>query len=86
MGSLTSTPKSISRQAVSEPVSAPSNTTEVTSTTVQTSQPSAEEAASKERKKSLLSRKRSRLGTIATSLQGVLSDVKSGARKTLLGE
>ncbi len=86
MGSLTSTPKSISRQAISSPVSEPIPTVEATSSTEQTSEPSAEELASKARERSLLSRKRSRFGTIATSLQGVLSDVKSGARKTLLGE
>ncbi len=103
MGSLTSTPKIPKQQVIYMPapssnISA-SNTSNISnsgsSSSVSTSEakskePSAEEIASNERKKSLLARNRSRFGTVLTSLQGVLSEKDSNnlgrARKTLLGE
>ncbi len=45
-----------------------------------------EPTADEMRVKNILSRRRGRLGTILTSISGVLSDTSSPSRKTLLGE
>ncbi len=78
MGSLSSTPKIPARQAVYSP--APR-----TAIATPTSAP-VKEDISEAKEKTLLARKRGRLGTIATSLRGLLSETKSTERKTLLGE
>ncbi len=51
-------------------------------------EPTAEEVADAERVKAIAARRRGRLGTISTSLRGVLSDTIGDVtgRKTLLGE
>ncbi len=87
MGSLSSTPKVPKRQVVFVP--APTNTITpiVSAGTVSSTATDTKELASNERKKSLLARSRSRFGTIATSLQGILGErTRNGGRKTLLGE
>ena len=57
-----------------------------TSTTTENNAASSAAQASKSRTQSLLSRGRSRFGTIATSFQGFLGNSNAGGRKTLLGE
>ncbi|PCJ98562.1 MAG: hypothetical protein COA45_07520 [Zetaproteobacteria bacterium] len=85
MGSLSSSPKA-PRQPQTIYVPAP---TPVINTTASASTKTVENnasQASQSRTKSLLSRSRSRFGTIATSFKGLLGNDNSGARKTLLGE
>lgn len=80
MGSLKSGPKAPSTPQV---VYVPTPVTAVETVI----QPSAEENAAMARTQSLLSRSRGRLGTIATSFRGFLSEKETGVkRKTLLGE
>ncbi len=85
MGSLSSSPKAPTQSHV---VYVPASTaaTATTSTTVENNAASFAAQASKSRTQSLLSRSRSRFGTIATSFQGFLSNNNAGGRKTLLGE
>lgn len=88
MGSLSSSPKAPTRQQI---VYMPAPTTVATNTTTsaETAENNAANStaqASKSRTQSLLSRSRSRFGTIATSFQGLLGNSNAGGRKTLLGE
>ncbi len=90
MGDITGRPKAPQQQVVYVPqyISTPATTTTTTSSSSSTSQdtdtPLTPEA---QREKSLLSRTRSRLGTILTGFRGVLSQNDSTpAKKTLLGE
>lgn len=86
MGSLSSTPKVPQTQIVQVPVSTPQPPTQQPTQPVVSARERAEEE-SQERVRSLLSRGRSRFGTIATSFQGFLREIDQGnARKTLLGE
>lgn len=80
MGSLSSSAKAPSPQVVYAP--APSITSDKASEA-----DDSDAVAAKAREDSLLRRARGRLGTVATSLQGFLSEGdKSEKRKTLLGE
>lgn len=83
MGSLSSVPSVPTTTVVQ--TAAPAPTTQEQTETVE---PSAQEQAAEQRQRNLLSRNRGRLGTIATSFQGFLSENSGGgdARKTLLGE
>ena len=86
MGSLSSSakaPKQASPQVVYVPQ--PSTTSSTTASQQETTQDAAKQA-SKARKQTLLRRNRGRFGTIATSLQGFLSERLASGRKTLLGE
>ena len=83
MGSLKPLPKAPAQQQV---VYVPAPATTTTSTTTENSAASSAAQASKSRTQSLLSRGRSRFGTIATSFQGFLGNSNAGGRKTLLGE
>jgi len=81
MGSLSSTPK------IANPTPQASNSTPVVVEKTEEGDAQTQEIESDERKKSLLARDRSRLGTISTTLQGVLGSVdEDTSRKTLLGE
>ncbi len=93
MGSLTSTPKVAHASAKAEQTPASNNASiaaaskEAERQAEKEAQAKARELKSKERKKSLLARDRSRAGTIGTTLKGVLSDSdESLERKTLLGQ
>lgn len=80
MGSLTSKTKAPSQPQV---VYVPASVTAVETP----AQPSADETEAAARTQSLLSRSRGRLGTIATSFRGFLSEKNTSVkRKTLLGE
>lgn len=82
MGNVKNAPKAPAPQIVYVPQ--PVYNTPVPSeggTTTDTS-----EAVAQQRQQSLLSRSRSRLGTILTGFRGVLSPVGEDQRKTLLGE
>ncbi|MBI1301330.1 MAG: hypothetical protein GC137_06690 [Alphaproteobacteria bacterium] len=86
MGSLVSTPRTPAPIVVpalqSEPVQSVSQPKPK-----EPEGPTPEEQASETRRRSLLARNRGRLGTIATSLQGFLTQGSTGnQRKTLLGE
>ncbi len=88
MGSLSSSPKAPQQsQIVYVPsTQASSNTVaDNDSANVDESGGSSEEAL-KNRRQSLLSRNRSRFGTIATSFQGFVGNENANGRKTLLGE
>lgn len=82
MGSISGSPKAPAQQVVyvpqyvyETPTSSGSTTTEATSTPEQ------------QREQSLLSRSRSRIGTILTGFRGILSPADTqGQKKTLLGE
>lgn len=86
MGKIISIPKAPKAPAPPPPVvvKAP----EPEPTPVAAPEPTAEELADAERVKAIASRRRGRLGTVGTSLRGVLSDTIGDAagRKTLLGE
>ncbi|HRQ60869.1 MAG TPA: hypothetical protein PLO23_05090 [Alphaproteobacteria bacterium] len=98
MGSLTSRPKVPQQSApqvvyVPQPVySAPAPTPSYTpppasaTTPAPTPQPTEEEQRSEARAQSLLTRDRSRYGTVTTSFRGLLNLATGGATKTLLGE
>lgn len=83
MGNVKNAPKAPSPQIVyvQQPVYNTAAPTEGGTTTTDTS-----EAVAQQRQQSLLSRSRSRLGTILTGFRGVLSPVGEDQRKTLLGE
>lgn len=95
MGSLTSRPKVpdyqqpqivyVSQPAVTQPVvAAPAP---VDSGSSGTEGGASEEALAKAREESLLTRDRSRLGTVTTSFRGLLNLASGGGqKKTLLGE
>ena len=84
MGSLSSRPKVPSTQPVVI-VQNPTPTTGATTTVETVEDPS--QSASEARSENLLSRRRGRLGTVNTSLRGILQTVGSAvSRKTLLGE
>ncbi len=85
MGSLSSTPKVPARQAQVVYMPAPRAAIATPAPTPSISAPEKEDV-SEAREKTLLARKRGRLGTVATSLRGFLADNKSSTRKTLLGE
>ncbi len=86
MGSLSSTPKVPQQQVVFVPAPTASPSVSAGDGVSTPATPSSAEVAAQEREKSLLSRKRGRLGTIATGFQGLLGEINSGGRKTLLGE
>lgn len=83
MGSLKPLPTAPAQQVVYAP--APAAATTTTSTTTENNAASSAAQASKSRTQSLLSRGRSRFGTIATSFQGFLGNSNAGGRKTLVG-
>lgn len=88
MGSLASKPKvpTATTQVIYVPTATTTTTSTAATDTTDTSGVS-DEAASEVRTQGLLSRDRSRFGTIATSLRGLLGLAdNSGKRKTLLGE
>jgi hypothetical protein len=82
MGNITDRPKAPSSQIVYVPQAVyQSGGSDTTGATPQTP------SASDQREKNLLSRNRSRLGTILTSFRGILAPSDTdGKRKTLLGE
>ncbi|PCI55942.1 MAG: hypothetical protein COB36_03875 [Alphaproteobacteria bacterium] len=85
MGSLSSSPKAPTR-AQTVYVPAPVAATATTSISTENNAASSAAQASRSRTQSLLSRSRSRFGTIATSFQGFLGNSNARGRKTLLGE
>lgn len=85
MGSLVSTPSAPAPIVVSTPQ--PEPVQQIAQPDSEPEGPTPEEQASENRRRSLLARNRGRFGTIATSLQGFLSQSQpSSERKTLLGE
>lgn len=85
MGDISGRPKTPSTQVVyaTQPASGAAGSASTSTTTETTATPTAAE----QREQSLLSRSRSRLGTILTGFRGILAPVESGSsRKTLLGE
>ena len=91
MGSVTSTPKLPKQQApviITVPAAAATQAAAPATTTTAADAAADPAALAKSREDNLLSRGRGVLGTVLTSLRGVLADTtpKSGARKTLLGE
>lgn len=87
MGSLSSTPKIPQQQVVYMPAPSPSpSQPKAISSAIAAQADSSAKNAAGDREKTLLARKRGRLGTIATSLRGFLGEVNSNKRKTLLGE
>jgi hypothetical protein len=90
MGSLSSSPK-VPTQTVPTTrviyVNAPATTPTTTGGGGTITTPTPDQTAAEARTGSLLSRDRSRFGTIATSFRGLLDLVgNAGKRKTLLGE
>lgn len=85
MGSLSSSPKAPTQSQVVY-VPTPSTVTSTNTQSAENDATSSAAQASKSRTQSLLSRGRSKLGTIATSFQGILGGSNAGGRKTLLGE
>ncbi|PCI99441.1 MAG: hypothetical protein COB14_06050 [Alphaproteobacteria bacterium] len=85
MGSLSSSSKAPTQPQVVY-VSAPAAATSTNAQSAGNNAASTAAQASKSRVQSLLSRSRSRFGTIATSFQGFLGNSNAGGRKTLLGE
>ncbi len=86
MASLTSSANVPAPQTVYVPATTATTSEKDTSGSALTGE-EAQELESEERRKGLLSRDRSRAGTILTSLSGVLDDSKLGSeRKVLLGE
>ncbi len=95
MGSVTSRPKVPAQpkqqivyvQAPQPVYTAPSTYTAPTvNQPVAAPQPTPEEGKAEARKQSLLTRDRSRFGTVTTSFRGLLGLGNSGQSKTLLGE
>lgn len=96
MGSLTSRPKSVSTVPTTQVIYVPATTTSSTTATSSTStssgsgttDTSTDPALTAEvREQNLLTRSRSRLGTVTTSFRGLLGLASQGSsRKTLLGE
>ncbi len=88
MGDITGRPKTPSPQVVYVPQY--TSSTSAPTTTDNTQNEEAQELTpEKQREKNLLSRPRSRIGTILTSFRGILSPSETqaaSARKTLLGE
>lgn len=84
MGSLTSAPKAPKPVIIQQPVSPKVEADPVIEDV--NNQQDTEQEQSEERKRSLLARNRSRLGTIATGFRGLLQENNQTARKTLLGE
>jgi len=85
MGSLSSSAKA-PQQAAQIVVAQPITTSVSTETpTTQSTEDSAATSA-QAREETLLRRNRGRFGTVATSLQGFLSQQVNSGRKTLLGE
>ena len=86
MGSLSSSAKAPQQSSPQVVYTAQPSATSKTVSAATAAEPSAEEQASEARKKTLLRRNRGRFGTIATGLQGFLSERLNNDRKTLLGE
>ncbi len=89
MGDITGRPKTPSPQVVYVPqyvyTTPTTSNTATTDTSTTTATPEQEQA--EQREKSLLSRSRSRVGTVLTGFRGILAPAESnGQRKTLLGE
>ena len=84
MGDITGRPKAPAQQIVYVPQYVyPDSSTDTTTNNTDTTAPTPAE----QREKSLLSRSRSRIGTILTGFRGILSPAESdNQRKTLLGE
>ncbi|MGH1378095.1 MAG: hypothetical protein ACRBB3_04670 [Alphaproteobacteria bacterium] len=88
MGSLSSSPKAPQQSQIVYVPSTPEPSNPVVdndSANVDDGGGSSDEAV-KNRRQSLLSRNRSRFGTIATSFQGFVGNENANSRKTLLGE
>lgn len=89
MGDITGRPKAPQQQVVYVPqyISTPTTTTTTSSSSSTSQDTDTALTPEAQREKSLLSRTRSRLGTILTGFRGVLSQSDSAsAKKTLLGE
>ena len=88
MGSLTSKPKAPAQAPLAQVVYVPAQTTTTTTNTEPQPTPEAPAPSSAEiRQSSLLSRDRSRFGTILTGFRGLLDlGGNTNKRKTLLGE
>ncbi|PZQ48703.1 MAG: hypothetical protein DI551_01060 [Micavibrio aeruginosavorus] len=91
MGDITGRPKAPKQQVVYVPQYVYTNTTTTpttgTTTGTTTTPDTTTETPEKTREQNLLSRSRSRVGTILTGFRGILSQADSATqRKTLLGE
>lgn len=88
MGDITGRPKAPSQQVVYVPQYVYTNTPSTGAGTINESgDDSATLTPEQQREKNLLSRSRSRVGTILTGFRGILSPSETqGQRKTLLGE
>lgn len=90
MGDISGRPKTPSAQIVYVPQYTTATTTTSSSSTADTSSTSDPVKTSDQiREENLLSRSRSRVGTVLTSFRGVLSNVvgdNTAQKKTLLGE
>lgn len=86
MGDIQGRPKTPAPQVVYVPQYVYTNTSGTSATTPEEIKTD-EQKQAENREKNLLSRSRSRLGTVLTGFRGILSPVETDAqRKTLLGE
>ena len=87
MGDISGRPKAPEPQVVYVPQYVYTNNTNTNSGSTTTENEAATPTPEQQREKNLLSRTRSRLGTVLTGFRGILSPSESqGQRKTLLGE
>lgn len=91
MGDITGRPKAPPQQVVYVPqyiyANTPSTNTNTSSNDDNEDTPETEQERAKQREKNLLSRSRSRIGTVLTGFRGILSPLETDEkRKTLLGE
>ncbi len=88
MGDITGRPKAPAPQVVYVPqyVTTPPTTANTQNNTQVNENETPQPSESEQREKSLLTRARSRIGTILTGFRGILAPSESGQRKTLLGE
>ncbi len=87
MGDITGRPKAPSQQVVYVPQYVYTNTPSTGTDTNNNEDNPATLTPEQQREKNLLSRSRSRVGTILTGFRGILSPSETqGQRKTLLGE
>ncbi len=87
MGDISGRPKAPSQQVVYVPQYVYPDAPSTGGNTNTNNNPDAEPTPAEQREKNLLSRSRSRIGTILTGFRGILSPAESDSqRKTLLGE
>jgi hypothetical protein len=87
MGDITGRPKAPSQQVVYVPQYVYTNNPSTSSDSTDNGTTEPELTPEQQREKNLLSRSRSRIGTILTGFRGILAPAESESqRKTLLGE